>query len=186
MRQLCFSFRPPYITHSFMGFCSYFSVCTCKIACSIHFVLISVRYIKSKHFYHQNIVSIYRFVPNQATLILIPPDSVQSNMSISRFGLLFFTIVCCSRLTNVEVPLCLKKIIRHPLLLVQIDAFRYRGEIVFLGLSRCCDIPEVLLNSTCKAICSPAGGFSGHGDGRCLNFYETTKQLGNIWTAPRG
>lgn len=51
----------------------------------------------------------------------------------------------------------------------------YKNQIVYYLPPRCCDIPSVLYNEPGNIICSPDGGFTGRGDGRCQDFFEERK-----------
>ena len=67
----------------------------------------------------------------------------------------------------------------------KIWSYKYNGQIVYFIPQRCCDIPSVLLDENCNPICSPDGGFTGKGDGRCSDFFDkrTNKKL--IWKDKR-
>jgi len=63
--------------------------------------------------------------------------------------------------------------------------YRYNGQTVYYIPPRCCDIPSRLLDENCNVICSPDGGFTGKGDGKCNDFFSkrTGKKL--IWKDKR-
>lgn len=63
--------------------------------------------------------------------------------------------------------------------------YEYKGQKVYYIPSRCCDIPSILYNSNCQAICSPDGGFTGKGDGKCSDFFETRKNERLVWQDER-
>jgi hypothetical protein len=66
---------------------------------------------------------------------------------------------------------------------------KYKGQIVYYLPPRCCDIPGVLYDENGNIICSPDGGLTGRGDGKCADFahgYEKS-ECEVIWrdTRPR-
>ena len=61
----------------------------------------------------------------------------------------------------------------------------YKGEIVYYLPPRCCDVYSVLFNENGNVICSPDGGFTGDGDGRCTDFFEERKNCEVIWKDSR-
>lgn len=66
-----------------------------------------------------------------------------------------------------------------------LEKCEYENQSVYYLPSRCCDIMSVLFNETGDVICYPGGGFSGHGDGRCPDFYEEGKNCEVIWEDSR-
>jgi hypothetical protein len=69
-----------------------------------------------------------------------------------------------------------------PALLTQ---YEYNNQTVYYLRARCCDIPSTLYDENGSYICSPDGGFSGNGDGKCPSF-STTGQNGKVvWKDPR-
>jgi len=50
---------------------------------------------------------------------------------------------------------------------------------------RCCDIPSVLYDSSGKVLCSPDGGLTGRGDGRCPPGLTELTGGRLIWRDPR-
>jgi hypothetical protein len=88
------------------------------------------------------------------------------------------------------VPSCIRKIIddagkqsvaERP---QQIDEYTVSGKRVYLYTAPCCDQYNILLDSNCKEICAPSGGFTGKGDGQCKDFDSTAKHVRLIWKAP--
>ena len=67
----------------------------------------------------------------------------------------------------------------------EISEYRYRGELVYLVSSDCCDQFIVLYNGTCEKICAPSGGITGKGDGKCADFYENATKLRLVWKDDR-
>jgi hypothetical protein len=49
---------------------------------------------------------------------------------------------------------------------------KYKGQIVYYRPPRCCDIPGILYDENGNVICSPDGGLTGRGDGKCLDFFH--------------
>lgn len=45
--------------------------------------------------------------------------------------------------------------------------FEYAGAVVYYVSAYCCDMPSMLYAEDCTFICSPDGGFTGTGDGKC-------------------
>src|SRR5690606_11410854 len=60
--------------------------------------------------------------------------------------------------------------------------YTYDGDTVYYIPPYCCDLPSQLFDSNCKFICSPDGGFSGKGDGKCTASLENGVR---IWKDPR-
>lgn len=61
----------------------------------------------------------------------------------------------------------------------------YKNQTVYYLPPRCCDVPSVLFDENGKIICSPDGGFAGHGDGKCVNFSNESKDCEIIWRDSR-
>jgi len=57
----------------------------------------------------------------------------------------------------------------------------YKDQEVYYLPPRCCDIPSTLFDSQGEEICSPDGGFTGRGDGKCPDFFEVRKDCLVIW-----
>lgn len=68
---------------------------------------------------------------------------------------------------------------------MQIDAWDYNGERVYLAAPDCCDQFRPLRSAdTCEYICAPDGGFTGQGDMQCPNFYDEATHLETVWVNP--
>lgn len=67
----------------------------------------------------------------------------------------------------------------------EIWRYRYHGEVVYYRTARCCDIPSDLWNADGDLLCQPDGGFSGNGDGRCPDFFDTRSGGRLIFRDPR-
>ena len=63
--------------------------------------------------------------------------------------------------------------------------YDYNGKKVYYIASRCCDIPSILYDEQCNVICSPDGGFTGKGDGKCQDFFQKRKNEKLIWKDDR-
>jgi len=59
--------------------------------------------------------------------------------------------------------------------------YEYNGQIVYFVPAHCCDISSILYAADGNVLCSPDGGITGDGDGRCADFFtnRTNEQL--IW-----
>ncbi|RZK59368.1 MAG: hypothetical protein EOO91_05460 [Pedobacter sp.] len=63
--------------------------------------------------------------------------------------------------------------------------YEYNGQTVYFIPQKCCDIPSALYDSNCNLICSPDGGFTGKGDGKCKDFFEKRTKEKLIWKDDR-
>ena len=93
--------------------------------------------------------------------------------------------------TQNDIPECIQKRIDRVLAgpvwnpPATISKYSYRGQTVYLASSNCCDQFNNLIDELCNSVCAPSGGFTGRGDGRCLDFHETAKLLGKVWADTR-
>jgi hypothetical protein len=108
------------------------------------------------------------------------------------FGLLVTTVSSCKTL---DVPkgtqICIKLKIRE----IQLEKVRnpaasvwqydYNGQTVYYIPPYCCDIPGQLFDVNCIQICSPDGGITGTGDGKCADFFSNRKNEKLIWQDDR-
>lgn len=76
-----------------------------------------------------------------------------------------------------------KEPVRNPP--AKVYRYRYSGQTVYYIPAWCCDFPSELYDSNCTLICSPDGGFSGRGDGRCTDFADTKTHEVLIWEDDR-
>ncbi|MEI2823291.1 MAG: hypothetical protein V9F02_07665 [Chitinophagaceae bacterium] len=67
----------------------------------------------------------------------------------------------------------------------QVDEYLYQGKKVFLFSSDCCDQYHYLYDENCNVICAPSGGFTGHGDGKCANFFNEAQHIRLVWKDDR-
>lgn len=95
-----------------------------------------------------------------------------------------------TEITTDSIPVCVQKIIDErnkeipPNPPVQIDEYLYNGKTVFLFTAQCCDFYNTLYDDSCKMICSPTGGITGKGDGKCADFLKMAKHVKLIWKNP--
>ena len=63
--------------------------------------------------------------------------------------------------------------------------YDYMGQLVYYIPPQCCDVPSKLMDANCTFMCSPDGGLTGKGDGKCPEFYDkrTNEQL--VWKDER-
>lgn len=68
---------------------------------------------------------------------------------------------------------------------LQIDAWTYNGEAVLKASPDCCDqFSDLRSADTCEYICAPDGGFTGQGDMRCTDFFDTAVHVETVWVNP--
>jgi len=67
-----------------------------------------------------------------------------------------------------------------------ITQFRYQGATVYYLAPRCCDVASEVLSADGSLVCSPDGGLSGRGDGKCANFQTEATLERVVWRDPRG
>jgi hypothetical protein len=63
--------------------------------------------------------------------------------------------------------------------------YEYNGKAVYFVPAHCCDIFSIVYDANGNILCSPDGGITGKGDGRCTDFFSarTNEQL--IWNDSR-
>lgn len=90
-----------------------------------------------------------------------------------------------------DTPSCIKKEIRNiqshnvrnpP---ASVWSYEYNGQAVYYIPSYCCDAMSQLFDNDCKQICSPDGGLTGAGDGKCPDFFSNRKSEKLIWQDDR-
>ena len=59
--------------------------------------------------------------------------------------------------------------------------YQYHNNTVYYITAPCCDFYSELLNEKGKIICHPDGGFTGKGDGKCVDFNKTKSNEKLIW-----
>ena len=65
---------------------------------------------------------------------------------------------------------------------MQIWRFGLKGNYVYLFNLECCDLPTPLYDHQGRYICSPGGGISGQGDGKCKDLSVNWKKGVLVWT----
>ncbi|MEZ5501035.1 MAG: VOC family protein [Steroidobacteraceae bacterium] len=64
--------------------------------------------------------------------------------------------------------------------------YRFRDQLVFYVPPSCCDEPSALYDQDGRVICSPDGGLTGKGDGRCPDFFDERTEEKLLWRDKRG
>lgn len=67
----------------------------------------------------------------------------------------------------------------------EIWQYQYHGKTVYFIPAYCCDLPSQLYDENCNLICSPDGGFTGKGDGKCKDFFIARTEGKRIWKDDR-
>jgi hypothetical protein len=60
--------------------------------------------------------------------------------------------------------------------------YRYRGQTVYYLPPHCCDMPSSLYDERGALICSPDGGLTGRGDGKCPDFFDARSEESLVWS----
>jgi hypothetical protein len=69
---------------------------------------------------------------------------------------------------------------------VYVDRYVYKNAFVFYTpIPGCCDQVSKVYDRCGTVVCSPDGGYTGNGDGRCPDFFGSAQGETRIWTAPR-
>jgi hypothetical protein len=100
-------------------------------------------------------------------------------------------LVGCSKTTQTGNPAWVDKLIKQfegdtvanpPLSIWRYD---YNGQVVYFVPAHCCDIFSIVYDANGNVVCSPDGGITGKGDGKCPDFFSerTNEQL--IWSDSR-
>jgi hypothetical protein len=63
--------------------------------------------------------------------------------------------------------------------------YSYLDRVVYYVTPACCDVPSSLHDKDGKFICSPDGGITGRGDGKCRDFFETRTDESLLWRDSR-
>lgn len=59
--------------------------------------------------------------------------------------------------------------------------YEYNGQAVYFVPAHCCDISSVVYDAEGTTLCSPDGGITGKGDGKCSNFFDERSHEQLIW-----
>lgn len=60
--------------------------------------------------------------------------------------------------------------------------YTYENRDVYYVPPVCCDVPSMLYDGDGNVLCSPDGGITGRGDGRCADFSTQRSNGVAIWT----
>lgn len=67
----------------------------------------------------------------------------------------------------------------------RIERYRYKGQTVYYIVpARCYDCFSTVYTDKCVPLCSPGGGITGKGDGRCADFGTESSDKVQVWPAP--
>ncbi|MDQ6815551.1 MAG: hypothetical protein M3040_17615 [Bacteroidota bacterium] len=99
--------------------------------------------------------------------------------------------VVAASIPGIEAPTCIlqkidsikKQPVWNPP--AEIYEYEYDGNKVYAISSNCCDFFNAVVDANCKYICAPSGGFTGRGDGKCVDFFKVAKQLRLVWKDER-
>jgi hypothetical protein len=67
---------------------------------------------------------------------------------------------------------------------IEIWQISYQGRPAFFFISPCCDRFNPLFSLSGENICSPSGGFSGSGDGKCPKPIDRGTEPRFVWSHP--
>lgn len=67
----------------------------------------------------------------------------------------------------------------------RIIRFRWREKTVYYQPPQCCDVESTLWDEHGQFLCSPDGGITGRGDGKCAGFGEEYTEETIIWMDKR-
>jgi hypothetical protein len=63
--------------------------------------------------------------------------------------------------------------------------YEFKSQVVYYVPAQCCDQFSRLYDAAGDVICAPDGGFTGHGDGKCPDFFQLRTNEKLIWQDPR-
>ncbi len=67
----------------------------------------------------------------------------------------------------------------------EINEYFYADKNVYLISAPCCDFFSIAVDNDCNYVCAPAGGFTGKGDRKCVDFLEKAKHVRLVWKDER-
>lgn len=67
----------------------------------------------------------------------------------------------------------------------EIHAYELEGKKVYAISADCCDRFTTVVDANCNYVCAPSGGFTGRGDGKCIDFFSKAKHLRLVWKDDR-
>ncbi|MCF0055011.1 DUF6970 domain-containing protein [Dyadobacter sp. CY356] len=76
-----------------------------------------------------------------------------------------------------------KETVRNPP--AKVFSMTYNGSTVYYIPPSCCDAFSELLDENCNLLCSPDGGITGGGDGRCPDFRKNISNEKLVWSDDR-
>lgn len=110
--------------------------------------------------------------------------------------LIFFVIFIMTGCGNdavekIAAPACIierinsikKEPVRNPP--AKVFSFTYNGATVYYIPPSCCDAFSELLDENCNLLCSPDGGITGGGDGKCPDFIKNASNQKLVWSDDR-
>lgn len=104
--------------------------------------------------------------------------------------LVVFCIIRCTKVSD-PIPECIQQKIdsikQEPPgnVAAGVHLYMFDGRKVYLFSATCCDAFVEVLDASCTYVCSPSGGLTGTGDGKCAEFYQQAQYLGIIWKDDR-
>lgn len=96
----------------------------------------------------------------------------------------------CPTVYEPELPTCIQTLIQQKgqektgQSFIAIYRYKYQNRYVYFGYADCCDQFNVLFDKDCQLLCSPNGGFTGGGDGKCPNFFKEATDRTEVWRKP--
>lgn len=63
--------------------------------------------------------------------------------------------------------------------------FQYKGQTVYYVPPQCCDQFSTLYDVNGRVLCAPDGGITGHGDGKCPDFFQRRTDGALVWQDAR-
>lgn len=63
--------------------------------------------------------------------------------------------------------------------------YDYQGTTVYYLPAQCCDQLSTLYDADGKVLCAPDGGLTGHGDGKCSDFFQARANEAVVWKDAR-
>ncbi len=103
----------------------------------------------------------------------------------------FSVVLSCNRQTGNDIPECMAikieamKSVPPAEPRRQVVRYLYNGHPVYYISAPCCDRMNELYDEQCNLVCSPDGGFTGMGDGRCPEFNQLKSSPVVIWEDDR-
>lgn len=124
-------------------------------------------------------------------IISRPNNLIMKAIAYLLISAIIVALGCGNAAVEKETPACIKAEIERlknapvsspPSKVYQ---YTYKGQTVYYIPPKCCDFPSMLFDDSCNVICSPDGGFSGNGDGKCPDFFNARSNEKLIWEDTR-